>query len=133
MIARPTNVMDPNFSTQLALWNNQRNQDAANQKTHDEWLVTAANWISANQQNQNLGLPLTPVPALPTMTIYDDDGKIEHPLFPDLRVPTLSPAIQPSPSTSIVSAPTADRTDSLLIMVQMMSEDVAAIKAKLGA
>ncbi len=132
MLSRPTNVFSPDFSAQLTLWSNQQKQDAVNRKIHDEWLVQAANWILQNEQNRNLNLPIAPAPTLPLMTIYEDDGTVSHPPFPDLRTPILPP-VTPAGSGSIKSDnPPPDRTDALLLLAQMLLTDVEAIKKKLG-
>ena len=93
MIARPTDTHSAEYNSLILLFSNQQKQAAANQKTHDEYLQRAASWISENTQHRAYKLPLTPVPGLPLQTVYEDDGSISTPPFPDLVLPVLPPDV----------------------------------------
>lgn len=134
MIAKPTDVRDPLFAEKLQLWDNQRKQDDANAKVKTEWLQAVDNWRRKAEQDQALGLPIDTAPALPKMTVWHDDGQEDHPPFPDLKVPVLSPPPVVVPAHGIkADKPPADRTDALLLMVQMLSDEIAAMAADLAA
>lgn len=120
MIARPVDVMDPNYLTLLNLFNSQQKQAAANLKTHDEFLQLADNWKRLAQKQLDYGLPVPLPPVPPAMTVIHDDGSISHPPFADLRTPSLDPVT--SPPVSMFGAPPAlDRTDVLLAQMQIIN------------
>lgn len=135
MIQRPTDVRNPNFISLLTLFVAQQNQDAANQKTHDEWQQAANNWLLRNQQNQAIGLPIDAAPALPAMTLYLDDGTTNHPPFPDLKVPTLAPPAVLVPAHGIAADPDKvppDRQDAALLLLVHIAEQNDKLLAVLG-
>jgi hypothetical protein len=133
MIQRPTDVRDPQFITKLSLFVQQLGQDNANQLVHDQFVTTASNWKLKAAGDQAVGKPIDPAPNPPLMTIYHDDGTIDHPPFPDLRTPTLDPPANLVPAHGIAAdAPPPDRTDAILMQLQLLSGDIAAIKTALG-
>lgn len=134
MIARPTDTRDPNFVTLLNLYVNQVNQDAANAKVHDEWLQAAANWKTKNQHQKELSLAIDAPLVLPTMTIWHDDGTIDHPLFPDLKLPVLDSTA--STSAGGLRPPAAniplDRIDGIVLTLQLVLQSLDALKQAMG-
>ena len=118
------------YMVALTLWHNQQNQDAENQKIHDDFVTAAANWVTQTQSQMAYHQPVQAAPPLPVMNVYNDDGSISHPAFPDLVVPTLPTT---TPSGPVVSAPAADRTDAMMLMLQNIITTQQAILKKLGA
>ena len=118
MIDFPRDTHNPAFLTLLTIFNNQHKQDAENQKAHDEYLSSAANWVSENIQNRAIGKPLTELPKLTLMKIYNDDGTVTEKNFPDLSIPSLPPDVSTgNPGGFKPPVVPLDREDAILQLV----------------
>lgn len=133
MIARPVDVMDPNYLNLLNIFNSQQKQAAANQKAHDEFLQLADSWkrLAQSQLDHGLPVPLPPVP--PPMTTINDDGSITHPPFPDLATPSLAPVHSVPPVSMFGASPALDRTDVLMAQMQVVNSKLDRLLLKEAA
>lgn len=130
MLARPVDVMDPNYLNLLNTFNAQQKQSQANAKTHDEFLQTADNWWRLAERNRELGIPYPAPPTPPLMVVINDDGTQSHPPFADLFTPTL-PAVATLPSSSMFgAAPATDRTDLLLAQMLVLNSKLDRLLAR---
>ena len=127
MIPLPTNFTDPSYFNQLTLWHNQQNEDAANQKSHDEYLTNYNNWMEQAQQLQAYGKPLPLVTAPPMKITYNDDGSITSEPFPDLHPEILPPLPNPVQTVSGLSSTAApaqmtidQKLDTIIILLNII-------------
>lgn len=135
MTTRPTDVRDPNYVVKLNLYVNQLHQDDVNKQVHDAWVAKATDWQARNQHNKELQLPVESPLVLPTMTIWHDDGTVDHPLFPDLKLPVLVDAT-PTTGTGGFRPPDLalppDRIDGIVLALGLVLHDLDAMKLALG-
>jgi hypothetical protein len=132
MVARPTGILDAQGLEQLQTWANQQQQVAANQATHDAYLGACSNYVVQYNGQLAAKQPLPEAPVMPMQTVYNDDGTISHPPFPDLTQIT-PPAAPPAPTQTIANPnPPMDRTDALILLVQQVLSELDAIKAALA-
>ena len=117
------------YMAALTIWHNQQNQDAENQKIHDDFVTAAARWVTQTESQIAYHQPTQAAPPLPVMNIYNDDGTVSPRPFPDLTAPAL-PAT--TPSGPVTSPPAADRTDAMMLMLQNIITTQQAILKKLG-
>ncbi len=131
MIARPTNVFDPDYYRLLTIWDGQQRAAADNALVRLNWPGIVKNWIAKAQQDLAAGKTADPPPAMPLMVVVADDGTNSRVPFLDL-MPAVLPVVAVTPSTGGFifggapgSAVAPDRTDQILAMLR-------AIAAKLG-
>ncbi len=118
MIARPTDFNDiVTYMKLLTIWHNQQNQDAENQKAHDDFVGAAKTWLIQAESQRNHGSPIPDKPTLPQHKQYNDDGTITLTAFPDLVIPELSVPNAPSTGSGASTNPPADRTDAILMLL----------------
>ena len=121
MIQRPTDFTDfTAYSKLLTIWHNQQNQDAENATSHDNYVTAALSWITTGISQRDHGQPVPPPPVIPKYVTYNDDGTITYTDFPDLKPAVLPPVT--APGGTIVSPPTMDRTDAILMLVQSIAK-----------
>jgi hypothetical protein len=135
MIAAPQWLVTPDYFAQLQIYSNQSNQAANNQKVHDAYIGAQQNYNVQAPSQLAAGQPLPAIPQVPLQTIYNDDGTVSHPPFPDL-----TPCVPPSP---IEGTPTGgiaqtknlplNETDAILMLVEQNHTLLLAIQSKLGA
>jgi hypothetical protein len=99
----------------------------------------SSNWVTTNQQNQLLGLPITAVPPIPVRQIAypstsGNVGQYDAPVDPAIQPPVLAPytPIPPTPATQFTTlAPAQD--NAVLTQLAQIAAGVTAIRGKLGA
>ena len=105
MIAYPTGPpWDAAYFAALNLFHNQSTEAAQNLAVHDKFVSDKSNWMLQTQTNVALGLAVAPAPALPTQTLYADDGTVSHPPFTDLTPCVLPTSGDVAPSTMFPNA-----------------------------
>ena len=95
MIAYPTGPpWDDAYKALQILFHNQATEAAQNQAVHDKYVSDKSNWNLQTPTNIALGLAPAPAPVMPLQTIYNDDGSVSNPPFPDL-----TPCVLPTMTT----------------------------------
>ena len=108
----------PWYNAQLQIWHNQGQQDAENKSIHDAYVDASSNYLIQYASQLAAKQPLPAIPQMPLMNVYNDDGTVSHPAFPDLTQ-VVAPVSTGVPSEGIAATnPPMDREDAILLLVQ---------------
>ena len=122
-----TNVFDPDWVNQQRIASLRKQADDQNSLHLQQYNGAAADWVTNNLRNRDLGLPITAVPTPPAKIVVDDSGNDSRIDWPGLQPPILPPPVLNTGTGGIraTAGLPPDRIDQILAMLR-------AIGAKLG-
>jgi hypothetical protein len=113
------------FQAQWTIFGHQQGQDAENQRISAAYVDASKNYLVQYASQLAAKQPLPAIPQMPLMNVYNDDGSVSHPNFPDLTQ-VVPPATVAPPSGTIADPhPPMDRTDAILLIVQQILTKVS--------